>query len=78
MWSLHAERSSLWLNATSAASVHVSHTMSVDAVPAVSLPSPAGHVDQATHDASLLTPLLYVAVPHAVQVLSAASTLEAV
>jgi hypothetical protein len=52
--------------------------MSVDAVPAVSLPSPAGHVDQATHDASLLTPLLYVAVPHAVQVLSAASTLDAV
>ena len=60
------------------ASAQSSHTISLDAVPAVNLPLPAPHVPQVVHAVSLLTPDLNVSAGQAVHVLSAVCTFDAV
>ena len=70
VWSWHAERSSSRLYSLSAAE-QSSHTISVEGVPAVSLPRPALQFDQGLHDVSAFVSVLKWVEAHAVHVASA-------
>ena len=52
--------------------------MSLDAVPALDLPRPRPHVDQAVHDVPLFRPALNVCAAHAVHVASDLLSADAV